>query len=210
MAEAIVRDLAPRSVLDARLETGLLVEALRDRGVKARRVDSLTEPPEGRYDLVICLGTLERVSAAEAESAIANICAVTDAVLVSATPPNAALLADQGFLLDVESDLSQVSAGASLYRRDDEPLAEVVRRYERDRDDQRRELARRDDEIGRLRELLVARDTELGKAKGRLTEIDDNPLRFSAATLRARYGPRATLRRTVAALRRRLGGGTGP
>jgi hypothetical protein len=71
------------------------------------------------------------------------------------------------------------------------------------------ELAQLDEEIQRLRQLLVDRDLELGKAKGRLVEIHDHPLRFAAATARGRFGPRALARRVVALLRKRPGRGSG-
>jgi hypothetical protein len=41
------------------------------------------------------------------------------------------------------------------------------------------EIARRDEEILRLRDLLIARDAELGSAKGRLKIIDDHSERMS-------------------------------
>src|SRR5581483_5447782 len=71
IAERIVSDIAPGSVLDAGCAMGFLVEALRDRGVEAAGVDiseyaigkvredvrchcwigSLTDPLPQRYDL---------------------------------------------------------------------------------------------------------------------------------------------------------------
>lgn len=102
MADAIVRDLRPTTVLDAGCAKGFLVEALRERGVEAWGVDvsehaisevhefcrvgSLTEPLPRRYDLVVCVEVLEQVPAAEANAAVANLCTATDRLLLSSTP----------------------------------------------------------------------------------------------------------------------------
>ena len=45
----------------------------------------------------------------------------------------------------------------------------------------RRELARQQEEILRLRDLLVRKDAELGAAKGRLAELDDRSQRIAGA-----------------------------
>lgn len=106
VAEGIVRDLHPTSVLDAGCAMGFLVEELRKRGVDAAgidvseyaiseahesvaehcRVGSLTEPLGGRYDLITCIEVLEHIPAAEADRAIENLCAATDRLLISSTP----------------------------------------------------------------------------------------------------------------------------
>jgi hypothetical protein len=49
-----------------------------------------------------------------------------------------------------------------------------------DREELLRELARRDEEILRLRELLVAKDVELGEEKGRRMELESHALRLIA------------------------------
>jgi hypothetical protein len=46
------------------------------------------------------------------------------------------------------------------------------------------ELARRQEEILRLRDLLVSKDAELGAAKGRLAELDDRSQRIAGAANR--------------------------
>src|SRR5581483_4975462 len=106
IAERIVSDIAPGSVLDAGCAMGFLVEALRDRGVEAAGVDiseyaigkvredvrchcwigSLTDPLPQRYDLIVCIEVLEHLSPHEAERAIENFCKNTDDVLFSSTP----------------------------------------------------------------------------------------------------------------------------
>ncbi|MCI0477286.1 MAG: class I SAM-dependent methyltransferase, partial [Anaerolineales bacterium] len=95
IAEHIVRELHPASVLDAGCAMGFLVESLRDRGVEAFGIDasayaiervredmrsfcaveSVTTPLTRRYDLIVCIEVLEHLTPAEAEQAIANFCA---------------------------------------------------------------------------------------------------------------------------------------
>lgn len=47
-------------------------------------------------------------------------------------------------------------------------------------EDLREELARKEREILRLRDLLISKDVELGAAKGRLAELDERSRRASA------------------------------
>jgi hypothetical protein len=49
-----------------------------------------------------------------------------------------------------------------------------------DREQLLRELERRDEEIGRLRELLIAKDVEIGEEKGRRLELESHALRLIA------------------------------
>jgi 2-polyprenyl-3-methyl-5-hydroxy-6-metoxy-1,4-benzoquinol methylase len=106
IAEAIVRDFHPSTVLDAGCAMGFLVEGLRKRGVEASGVDvseyaisqvhesvashcrvaSLAEPLGGRYDLVTCVEVLEHIPPEQADAAIANLCAAGDRLLISTTP----------------------------------------------------------------------------------------------------------------------------
>ena len=53
-----------------------------------------------------------------------------------------------------------------------------------DRADLEAELARRDEEILRLRDLLIARDAELGAARGRLAMIEQGSKRIADAAAR--------------------------
>jgi hypothetical protein len=55
---------------------------------------------------------------------------------------------------------------------------------ESDADGLRAELARRDEEILRLRDLLITRDAELGDAKGRLAMIEQASRRLGEAAAR--------------------------
>ncbi|HTZ07505.1 MAG TPA: glycosyltransferase [Acidimicrobiales bacterium] len=106
MAGSIVDTLAPRTVLDAGCASGMLVEALRLRGVDARGVDisewaisqvppelrpfcrvgSITDELEGSYDLITCFEVLEHLPPNVAEAAVANLCRHAGAVLFSSTP----------------------------------------------------------------------------------------------------------------------------
>ena len=106
VAEAIVREYHPSTLLDAGCAMGFLVEALRKRGVDAKGIDvseyaisqvhesvaehctvaSLSEPLGGRYDLVTCIEVLEHIPPDQADAAIANLCAAGDRLLISTSP----------------------------------------------------------------------------------------------------------------------------
>jgi SAM-dependent methyltransferase len=176
IADGIIRDFHPTSVLDAGCAMGFLVEELRKRGVDASGIDisdyaisqvdesaaahcsvaSLTEPLRQRYDLITCIEVLEHLPPAETDLALANLCGATDRLLISSTPGDygepthlnvlppeewSAKLAQQGFMRDLERDLSYLSPWAALYVRQDEPQTETVRRYDRAWSRLRREVA---------------------------------------------------------------------
>jgi SAM-dependent methyltransferase len=106
LADTILRDIAPRRVLDAGCALGFLVETLRDRGVDAVGLDvssyaianlhdkvrpfcrqgSIADELDGRFDLIVSIEVVEHMAAAEAESAVANFCRHTDDVLFSSSP----------------------------------------------------------------------------------------------------------------------------
>jgi SAM-dependent methyltransferase len=106
IADHIVEEIAPRTVLDAGCAMGFLVEALRDRGIDAFgldvseyaiksvredvqphcRVASIADPLAQRYDLVVCIEVLEHLSRDQAEQAIDNLCGHTDDIIFSSTP----------------------------------------------------------------------------------------------------------------------------
>lgn len=106
IADRIVSDIQPKSVLDAGCAMGFLVEALRARGVEAWGIDisdyaisqvhesardfcsvgSVTTPFLRRYDLITCIEVLEHLPKADAEAAIDNFCAHTDDILFSSSP----------------------------------------------------------------------------------------------------------------------------
>lgn len=110
VADRIVKDLAPKTVLDAGCAMGYLVAALRDRGVEAYGVDiseyaiskvredvrpycfvgSLADPlPEGlpkRFDLITNIEVLEHIYEEDTEKVIRNLCSLSDHILFSSTP----------------------------------------------------------------------------------------------------------------------------
>lgn len=106
IADRIVADIKPTRVLDAGCAIGMLVEALRARGVDARGIDlssyaiqlapdelrsylregSIAESFGERFDLIVCIEVLEHMPPGDADRAIANIAAHTDEVLFSSTP----------------------------------------------------------------------------------------------------------------------------
>ena len=106
IADRIIEQLQPKTVLDAGCAIGFLVEELRNRGVEAYGVDasawaisqvpaelgpcvtvaSLTEQLDRDYDLITCFEVLEHMVGYEAEAAIANLCRHTDTILFSSTP----------------------------------------------------------------------------------------------------------------------------
>jgi SAM-dependent methyltransferase len=196
VADRIVRDLRPTTVLDAGCAMGFLVEALRERGVEAWGVDiseyaisevadpvkefchvgSLTEPLPRRYDLIVSIEVLEHIPSTETMTAIGNLCAATDRLLLSTTPDDyaeathfnvqppeawAAALAREGFFRDVDRDVSYVTPWAALYTRTGEPVDELVRRYDRSWNRLRREA-------DQVRDSLLA-------AQDRLAELEDQP-----------------------------------
>jgi hypothetical protein len=105
-AAHIVRDLRPKSALDAGCAMGFLVEALRDRGVEAYGFDvsdyalsraredikpflwraSATTPLDRDYDVIISTEVLEHLSPVEAEVAVENICHHSSDVIFSSSP----------------------------------------------------------------------------------------------------------------------------
>ena len=106
VAASIVRTLRPVTALDVGCAIGMLVEALRDRGVDARGFDvsswaigqvpahlqpycwvgSVTEEIEGDFDLITCVEVLEHLPPSLAEEAVGNLCRHGRAVLFSSTP----------------------------------------------------------------------------------------------------------------------------
>jgi SAM-dependent methyltransferase len=189
LADRIVADLHPTTVLDAGCAMGFLVEALVKRGVDAKgidvsefaisqvhesvrdrcRVQSLTEPLDGRYDLIACIEVLEHIAPQDADTVIANLCAATDRLLLSTTPQNygepthlnvqppeawSAALARHGFYRDVERDFSYLSPWAALYVRREEDTVETVRRYDR-------AWWRLHSEVGEMRTSLLALQEQL-------------------------------------------------
>jgi 2-polyprenyl-3-methyl-5-hydroxy-6-metoxy-1,4-benzoquinol methylase len=222
MADAIVRDLRPTTVLDAGCAMGFLVEALRERGVEAWGIDvsehaisqvhesvagycevgSLTDPFPRRYDLIVSVEVLEHIPPAEANAAIANLCAATDRLLLSTTPDDygepthlnvqapeawSAMLAQNEFLRDTEHDVTYVTPWAALYTHTQEPLPEMVRRYDRAWWRQHREseqlrdsllaahkrLAELEEQVGTLPQASAEAEAELERRQEEILRLRD-------------------------------------
>ena len=106
IAERIVREIQPRTVLDAGCAMGFLVEKLRERGVEAYGVDiseyaiahvyediqpfcwvgSITDPFPQKYDLIVSIEVVEHMSPWDAEKAVENLIRHSDDILFSSTP----------------------------------------------------------------------------------------------------------------------------
>jgi len=166
IAEQILADIQPATVLDAGCAMGVLVERLRMRGVEAEGVDiseyaisqaaphvrpylriqSLTQPLQKHYDLIVCIEVLEHLEKREAEQALANLCGATDDILFSSSPLDysepthfnvqppeywATLFARHGFYRDFDYDADNIAVWAARFRRVKMPLHQLVHKYER-------------------------------------------------------------------------------
>lgn len=166
IADRIAADIRPRRVLDAGCALGLLVETLRTKGIDAFGIDfsafaiehvdesikpfcrqaSVTDPLSEQYDLIVCLEVLEHITAAEAQTAIANFCAHSHDILFSSSPVHfgeathintqppeywAAQFARHDFYRDVDFDASFVAPWAARFRHRADPPPRIVADYER-------------------------------------------------------------------------------
>src|SRR5258708_22873897 len=105
VATHIVRDLQPKTALDAGCAMGFLVEALRDRGVDAHGFDisdfalsnaredikpyvwkaSMVTPLERDYDVIISIEVVEHLTPDQADAAVENLCSHTREIIFSST-----------------------------------------------------------------------------------------------------------------------------
>jgi SAM-dependent methyltransferase len=106
IADNIVEKLQPDTAIDVGCAYGILVESLRDRGVKAHGLDvsafavgqsrddirpflstgSILDPIAQKYDLLVCIEVIEHIKEADCLTAIKNMCSASDAVLIASTP----------------------------------------------------------------------------------------------------------------------------
>jgi GT2 family glycosyltransferase/SAM-dependent methyltransferase len=107
LAELIILDLQPTTILDAGCGSGHLVKALRDRGVEAWGIDSsvtaiqntlpesqpfcqvgsILQPlPQARYDLIVCINVIEHLSPEDGACGVENLCSYSDDILFSSPP----------------------------------------------------------------------------------------------------------------------------
>ncbi len=149
IARRIVTDLQPESVLDAGSGLDPLAERLRELDVDAVSLaepDTVTEPLDRKYDLVISVEVLQRASPANTEKIIENLCAASDRLLFSSSPFDyaepthvnvhapedwSAQFARQGFVRNIDFDASFITPWTALYERSHALLPEVVRSYDR-------------------------------------------------------------------------------
>ena len=118
-----------------------------DESVKSFcRIGSVADSLGRSFDLIISIEVLEHVEHQAAERAVANFCASTDDVLFSSTPLDyrepthvnvqppeywAEQFARHGFFRDPDCDASFITPWAVRFRRINEPVHTLVRRYER-------------------------------------------------------------------------------
>ena len=106
IADRIVSEIHPASVLDTGCAMGILVEFLRERQVEAFGLDiseyairnvhrgarsycwvgSVAESFPHEFDLIVCIEVLEHLPRFESEKAIQNLCRHSDDILFSSTP----------------------------------------------------------------------------------------------------------------------------
>jgi SAM-dependent methyltransferase len=223
VADAIVAQLAPKTVLDAGCAKGFLVAALRERGVEASgfdlsevaiaeapesvrdhvRVGSLTEPIDGRYDLITCIEVIEHLDPADAATAVANLAAASDRVLLSSTPGDrdepthvniqpperwSQLFAAHGLFRDFHHDPAYLSPWATLYRRAEPSVVDVVLDYDRawyalrsETLDQRRALLDLQTKLERVTDLAGGEDVQA--LTDELTDLRKEVLRLRDAAI---------------------------
>jgi SAM-dependent methyltransferase len=200
VADALVATFQPTSVYDAGCAIGLFVRALLDRGVDAYggdisefavqgappglrerlEVRDLTRPFDRRYDLISCIEVLEHMSTADAQIAIANICAATDTVLLSSTPEDfnepthinvrtpaswAQDFARHGFFRRTDVDASFLSPWAVVFSRRRPTVVELVNHYET-------LVAPLSREVVAKRQALLEVQRELDRLRAQVAEQD--------------------------------------
>jgi GT2 family glycosyltransferase len=188
VAERIARDLGPASVLDVGSPSGMLADALVERGIDAHRGAALT-PLDRRYDLVTCIAVVETMPPADAERVVQAITDHTDDVLfasdpydhrreanVNVNPPEhwAELFARCGFLRDLTYDTAYIAPWAMRFRRSRDSLPRRVRDYERELWQLRNEARQRTELVAaQVRELEALRRAQSTAEAVRLAaEVD--------------------------------------
>lgn len=106
LAQKLIDELHPETILDIGCDIGLLVEALRELGIQAWGIDQSAEtirqakpdllpylsaaplsgPLPRNFDLIVCLEIVAYFQPIETEKIIENVCRHTDDVLFSSTP----------------------------------------------------------------------------------------------------------------------------
>jgi SAM-dependent methyltransferase len=106
IADLIVRDIQPGTMLDAGCAYGYMIEVMRPRGVECWGIDvsehaiqsvhpdarqycrtaSVLDPLPQKYDLITCFEVVEHMPPGQGEQAIANLCRYTDDILFCSSP----------------------------------------------------------------------------------------------------------------------------
>jgi len=201
VAGRIVDLFEPRTVLDAGCAKGLLVHAFIDRGVDAHGIDisdhaigaaspavegrvavgSLTDPIEGRYDLITCIEVLEHMSPDDEARAIDNLTAATDRIIFSSTPGHfddpthinvrqpadwAVRFAERGFFRRFDVDLRFLSPWAVAFERRAMTARDAVFAYEST-------LWPLREEVGEKRQALLDKERLLGVESAKAAGFDE-------------------------------------
>jgi SAM-dependent methyltransferase len=136
LADNIIRQFQPRTVLDAGCAKGFLVQALRERGVEAYGIDaseyaiehapetvrpylsvgSITEPLKDRYDLITCIEVIEHLPPADLPRAASVLASATDRLLLSSTAEGAHLAEPSHQSMHPPEDWAALFAGEGLLR----------------------------------------------------------------------------------------------
>ena len=158
IADNIVEKIQPKTVLDIGCAYGLLVESLRDRGceafgidvsdyalsrarndiVKYLSVDTILRPMSRKFDLIVTIEVIEHIKEEDCETAVQNMCAAADSVLLATTPDDfddpthfnvqppvywVKQFAKFGFVPDITHDAGYLTPYAILFRKSKKPMA---------------------------------------------------------------------------------------
>jgi SAM-dependent methyltransferase len=106
IADFIMRDIQPKTMLDAGCAYGYMIEVMRQRGVEcwgidisehaiqnvhpdARpycRVASVLDPLPQKYELITCIEIVEHMPPGQGEQAVVNLCQYSDDILFCSSP----------------------------------------------------------------------------------------------------------------------------
>ena len=106
IADAILRDIQPKTMLDAGCAYGYMIEVMRQRGIECWGIDisehaiqsvnpdvqpycrvaSVLDPLPQKYDLITCFEVVEHMPPGQGEQAIANLCQFSDDIVFCSSP----------------------------------------------------------------------------------------------------------------------------
>jgi hypothetical protein len=76
LVDWIVSEIGPKTVLAVGIGQAPLISALGARECEAFAIETAIEPTEKRYDVAVCLGSLDGLTEDGQRMAVQNICAV--------------------------------------------------------------------------------------------------------------------------------------